>query len=61
MNESRLITADEIARELQISRAAAYRVAARIPHHMIGRSLRIDRADYEAWLTSTKRAGKEAA
>ena len=50
----RFITPEEIAADLQISRAAAYRLTAEIPTIRLKRALRIERADYEAWLRSRK-------
>ena len=54
---TRYIKPEEIAEDLQISRAAAYRLAAKIPAVRLDRTIRIERTDYEAWLQEQKRAG----
>lgn len=54
---TRYITPEEIATDLQISRAAAYRLTAEIPTIKIKRTIRIERSDYETWLQDKKRAG----
>lgn len=54
---SRFIRAEEIAEDLQISRAAAYRLAAKIPAVRLDRTIRIERSDYETWLQEQKRIG----
>jgi len=54
---SRFIRAEEIAEDLQISRAAAYRLAVQVPHTKLARALRIERSDYETWLQAQKRPG----
>ena len=57
---SRYITPEQIAEDLQISRAAAYRLTAEIPTIRLKRALRIERADYEAWLRSRKHPAVQA-
>ena len=54
---SRFIRPEEIAADLQISRAAAYRLAVQVPHTKLARALRIERSDYETWLQAQKRPG----
>ena len=54
---TRYIKPEEIAEDLQISRAAAYRLAAKIPAVRLDRTIRIERTDYEAWLQEQKRVG----
>ena len=54
---ARYIKPEEIATDLQISRAAAYRLTAEIPTIKIKRTIRIERSDYETWLQEQKRAG----
>ncbi len=54
---TRYIKPEEIATDLQISRAAAYRLTAEIPTIKIKRTIRIERSDYETWLQEQKRLG----
>jgi predicted DNA-binding transcriptional regulator AlpA len=54
---TRYIKPEEIAEDLQISRAAAYRLAAKIPAVRLDRTIRIERTDYETWLQEQKRIG----
>jgi hypothetical protein len=54
---TRYIKPEEIAEDLQISRAAAYRLAAKIPAVRLDRTIRIERTDYEAWIQEQKRIG----
>ena len=54
---TRYIKPEEIAEDLQISRAAAYRLAAKIPAVRLDRTIRIERTDYEAWIQEQKRTG----
>lgn len=56
-DRSRFITPKEIAADLEISRAAAYRLTAKIPAVRLDRTIRIERSDYEAWLQAQKRTG----
>ena len=44
------ITVLEIAAELRVSRASAYRWAQQMSPHVLGRTVRIERATYERWL-----------
>lgn len=54
----RFITPEQIASDLQVSRATGYRLAAKIPNVLrLGGSIRIERSDYEAWLQAQKRTG----
>lgn len=54
----RFITPEQIATDLQVSRATGYRLAATIPNVLrLGGSIRIERSDYETWLQDKKRAG----
>jgi predicted DNA-binding transcriptional regulator AlpA len=54
---TRFIKPEEIAADLEISRAAAYRLAAKIPAVRLDRTIRIERSDYESWLQAQKRTG----
>ena len=56
-DRSRFIKPEEIAADLEISRAAAYRLAAKIPAVRLDRTIRIERSDYETWLQEQKRTG----
>lgn len=49
-----LMTSDELASRLKLSRAHIYRMARerRIPHTRIGTHLRFDRAEIEQWLAT---------
>lgn len=58
---TRFLRVEEIARELNLSRSAAYRLAERLPHLRLGGAVRVERADLEAYLAATKVAGKGAA
>lgn len=51
----RYIKPEEIATDLQISRATAYRLTTEIPTIKIKRTIRIERSDYETWLQEQKR------
>jgi len=58
---SRFLRVADIARELNLSRSAAYRLAERLPHLRLGGAVRVERADLEAHLATAKIAGKGAA
>jgi len=47
-----LLTVDQVADLLQVSRASVYRMVGKkaIPHVRVGRSIRFDRADLARWL-----------
>lgn len=45
----KLLTADDIAEELQVALATAYRLIPTMRHFRAGRVLRVDRADFEAF------------
>ena len=56
-----LLTPDELATELRLTRRAVYRLAAshQLPHLRVGRRLRFDRDTIEAWLRKMQRAASE--
>lgn len=51
-----VLTVADLQRELHIGRVQAYTIVQSIPHYRIGKSIRIDRADFEAWKVEQKEA-----
>lgn len=51
---SDMLTVPEIQADLRISRAKAYSMVQSMPHMRIGKSIRVERSDYEAWKAGRK-------
>ena len=49
-----VLTVDDLQVELECGRAQAYNIVRTIPHFRVGKSIRIDRADLEAWKSEQK-------
>jgi hypothetical protein len=57
MKMPRYLTAADIACELQVSRAHAYRIIRNLVHFRAGRILRVPRAAFEVYLRNKERSG----
>ena len=49
-----ILTVSDLQRELRIGRVQAYELAHALPHIRVGKSIRIERADLEAWKAQQK-------
>src|SRR5260221_11372677 len=45
-----LLTADDVAARLRVSRSRAYEIMKEMPHVQIGRSIRVEEAEFQAWV-----------
>lgn len=56
-----LLTVRDLRARTQLGRDAVYELIAsgELPHIKVGRSIRVDEADYQRWKASAKRGGSE--
>jgi excisionase family DNA binding protein len=53
-----LLRWSDVASVLGVSRSQAFALMRRMPHVRIGRSIRVERVDFEAWLDGQKQKGE---